>query len=88
MPRRKQSDQIAADLGTLAGKPLTRREKDVVQAILAGCTTRQAIGAHLFVSYRTANAHLWRIYAKSGAINLADLVLMAVGRKACAVKLS
>jgi hypothetical protein len=47
MPRRKQSDQIAADLGTLAGKPLTRREKDVVQAILAGCTTYSSAIARL-----------------------------------------
>lgn len=82
-----RSDRIDAELGALHGKPLTRREQDVVQAVLAGCTTRQTIGAHLTVSYRTANAHLWRIYAKTGAINLADLVLMAVGRKACPIRL-
>ena len=88
MGRRKRSDRLDAELGTLHGKPLTQREGDVVQAILAGCTTRQTIGVHLTVSYRTASAHLWRIYSKTGAGNMADLALMAVGRKPCPVDLS
>jgi DNA-binding CsgD family transcriptional regulator len=88
MARRKHSDRIDAELGLLYGKPLTEREGDTVRAVLAGHTTRQTIGAAMTVTYRTANAHLWRIYAKTGAHNMADLVLMAVGRKPCDVDLS
>lgn len=84
---RPRSDRLDAELGTLYGKPLSRREGDVIRAILAGCTTRQAIGAQMTVTFRTANAHLWRIYAKTGAHNMADLVLMAMGRKDCPIRL-
>lgn len=84
---RPRADRIDAELGTLYGKPLSRREGDAVRAVLAGCTTRQAVADHLTVSYGTASAHLWRVFAKTGAYNMADVVLMAVGRKDCPVRL-
>jgi len=85
---RPRSDRLDAELGLLHGKPLTEREGDTLRAILAGCTTRHAIATEMIVTHGTAAAHVWRLYSKTGAHNMADLVLMAVGRKPCVVDLS
>lgn len=67
------------------GTPLTRRELDVVRSLLAGHVTTADMGKALGIDARTVESHLTHIYAKSGAINLADLMLMALGRKPSAV---
>lgn len=85
---KKRADHIDKALGRLWGKPLTGREVEVVGAILAGHTTNQQIAQRLVVTRKTTQTHLGNIYAKTGAQNHADLILMALGRKACAVDLS
>ena len=60
----------------------------MVSAILAGNTTNEGIGALLVITRKTVQTHLYHIYAKTGAANHADIILMALGRKACAVDLS
>jgi DNA-binding CsgD family transcriptional regulator len=85
--RRKIADNIAKDLGRLLGQPLTRRERDVVRAVLAGAVTEKDLGQALSLEGSTVRAHLYHIFTKTGAINLADLVLMAVGRKPSVVDL-
>lgn len=85
---RKRADYIDAQLRSLRGKPLTRREREVVRAILAGHTTHAALGEALTISYGTVRSHVWRLLAKTGAVNMADLILMTLGRKACPVDFS
>ena len=45
--------------------PLTRREREVLELIVAGLTARQ-IGEHLIISEATVRAHRHRIYQKLG----------------------
>lgn len=60
---------------------LTPTEWRVVAAILDGHTTHRAIAAAIVAEESTAGQHLLHIYRKTGAGNMTDLVLMAVGRK-------
>lgn len=85
---KKRADYIDKALGRLRGKPLTRREVEVVATILAGHTTNEQIGATLVIARKTVQTHLGNIYAKTNATNHADIVLMALGRKPCAVDLT
>ncbi len=85
---KKRADYIDKALGQLRGKPLTAREIQVIGAILAGYTTNERIGSVLVIARKTVQAHLGNIYAKTGADDKADLVLMVLGRKACAVDLT
>lgn len=85
---RKRADYIDKALGRLRGKPLTRREVEIIAAILAGHTTNEQIGATLVIARKTVQTHLGNIYAKTSAQNHADLILMALGRKVGAVDLS
>lgn len=82
------ADYIEAQMQNLLGKPLSDREHEVTQAILAGCTTKALLAARLEIAGGTVGSHLTRIFAKTGAVNLADLILMAWGRKACAIDLN
>lgn len=79
---------VLKDLGQQRGLPLTPREREVVATLLAGHVTRGGIAETLGLAERTVNTHLEHIYAKAGAINMVDLVLMALGRKASAVDFS
>lgn len=58
---------------------LTNRQEEIVLAILAGHTTYRAIAAHLRISWRTAQTHLYTINQRTGAANMVELVLMATG---------
>jgi DNA-binding CsgD family transcriptional regulator len=62
-------------------------ELRVVCAILAGHTTRNRLAAHLIISKKTVQGHLYRIYSKTGAVNMTELVLMAVGHLPCMIDL-
>lgn len=70
------------------GTPLTDRELQIVGTILDGNTTYVQIAAVLVLSVRTVQTHLQNIYAKCGANNMTDVVLMCLGRRRCAVDLS
>ena len=75
---------------------LTRSELRIVRAILAGNTSTTELVAALpaptsgkgRISKRTIQTHLANIYAKTGAFNKADLVLMALGGKPCEIDLA
>lgn len=58
---------------------LTRREIDVIRAILTGKTTTRDLADALHISEKTVRSHITRIYAKVGAKNMAHLVLMCLG---------
>ena len=71
-----------------ANDQLTPTELNVVRAIIAGHTTGVTLRAVLILAHGTIAAHLERIYKKTGAENRADIVLMALGRKDCAIDLA
>lgn len=52
---------------------LSRREREVAEIVAAGATTREA-AARLFLSTKTVEAHLQRVYRKLGVHNRAQLV--------------
>jgi len=57
--------------------PLTRREKEVLQAVADGRSTTE-IGRELFISVKTVKNHLASIYEKLNARDRTQAVLMAV----------
>lgn len=70
-------------LGAGFGLLLTQREISVVLAIMEGHTCAKALAAALGLSQSSANNYLYRAYAKSGAHNMAHLVLMMTGVIEC-----
>lgn len=69
-PRKRSAD-------TTFGYGITEREKEVLQLICRECTT-EAIAQQLFISIKTVEGHRTNLLLKSGAQNLAGLVLFAV----------
>lgn len=63
--------------------PLLRGEVKLLKAVLAGNVTYRLLGTAMGRSPRYIGQQLTRIYEKTGAINLADLVLMMTHCKAC-----
>lgn len=63
------------------GDRLTRREWEVIRTIMAGHTHAEQIAAALVIAPATARSHITSILAKTGALTMAELVLMVVGRK-------
>ena len=55
---------------------LTRREREVLDLVVAGCTNRQ-IGAALYISTKTASVHVSRILAKLGVVSRAEAAAVA-----------
>lgn len=68
-------------------EPLTQREWEVVEAILTNITTRTELSRALYVSRQTVNTHITRIYTKTGARCMPELILMATGLVACPIPL-
>lgn len=62
---------------------LTKGETDLVLAIMAGHTTAKELAPILLVSQATIYGALHKIYGKSGAINMPQLVLMITGILPC-----
>jgi len=76
----RQIDAARRDPGPRRGEHpggLTRRELDVLRLVAAGRTSGQ-IAAELFISPRTAENHIQKIYAKIGAPNRAAATRWAV----------
>jgi DNA-binding NarL/FixJ family response regulator len=75
---------IRSSLGQkMAGAPdLTRREKEVLELIVHGCTT-QEIAEKLFLSVKTVEAHRSHIMDKLGVRNAAGLVKAAIDQGLC-----
>ena len=71
MPRR--SRQAGTDSGAL--EQLTRRERDVATLAAQGLSNRQ-IAEKLFLSSRTVELHLSRVFAKLGVSSRAALAAL------------
>ncbi len=56
---------------------LTRREREIVEAILTGCSNRE-IAQRYGISEETVKHHLSSVYAKLGVSNRLELALLAV----------
>ena len=69
------------------GLPLVQREIQVALAIMDGHTTAKALAAALSLSQASVNNYIYRLYAKTGAVNVAQLVLMMTGVLPCPVAL-
>ncbi|WP_405534836.1 AAA family ATPase [Streptomyces sp. NBC_00075] len=65
-----QADSLAA---------LTRREREIAELVAVGLTS-QAIATKLYLSRRTVESHLSRIYRKTAAPSRAALASMVAGR--------
>lgn len=63
--------------GDFALESISSREKEVLQLICAGHTTRE-IAERLFISDRTAEGHRKRMIAKLGVNNTASLVVKSI----------
>lgn len=61
----------------VAGNNLTLREQDVLQLLVLGWSNRQ-IGEHLGIAEKTVRIHLSNIFAKLGAANRTQAVLIAL----------
>ena len=68
-------DRVAVDAGAHSMK-LTPRERDVVAAVVRGRSNDEA-SAELGISRKTVEAHLSRIYERTGAASRTELALMA-----------
>ena len=79
----KNSDMSVADgqAETNSVDALTPREREVLEAIIAGASNKVA-GRKLRISPRTVEVHRARIIDKLGAKNTADLVRIAMGQGA------
>lgn len=65
------------------GLPLTKRETELILALMAGNTSGKQLMAALDCQKGTVNFNTNQIYGKTGARNLATLVLMVTGAVEC-----
>lgn len=63
----------------LTGKPLSEREKQILEAVAEGLSNSQ-IGRKLYLSPHTVKTHLRRISQKSGLGDRAAMVAWAMRR--------
>jgi FixJ family two-component response regulator len=78
----RQSDGATpgpAPVGLPGREPLTRRERDVLNLIVAGASSKEA-GRKLGISPRTVEFHRARILEKVDAKNTADLIRIVMSR--------
>lgn len=68
-------------------RALTQGEIDIVLAIMAGHTTAQELATVTSISKTTVYGYLHKIYFKSGAINMAQVVLMMTSVMPCSAAL-
>ena len=67
-----------APVAVPGGAALTRREREVVARVVAGCANKD-IAREFSVSEETIKHHLTRIFAKVGAANRVELAMLARG---------
>ena len=60
--------------------PITEREKEVLVLIIKECSN-QEIADNLFISKRTVDAHKRNLLEKTGAKNVAGLVIFALNNE-------
>jgi DNA-binding NarL/FixJ family response regulator len=61
---------------TAGGAALTRRERDVIARVVAGCANKD-IAREFSLSEETIKHHLTRIFDKVGAVNRVELAMLA-----------
>lgn len=66
---------------------LTARELEVLRAILNGYTANKELCRVLIISERTVQTHISNIFAQTGAMSKAELILMAIGHIPCSIDL-
>jgi DNA-binding NarL/FixJ family response regulator len=62
--------------GAPGGAPLTRREREVIARVVAGCANKE-IAREFSVCEETVKHHLTRIFDKVGAANRVELAMLA-----------
>ena len=67
--------------------PLTKNEWETVEAIPANKVTYAELAIACCVSIHGMNARISRIYTKTGARSMAELILMATGLVWCPIPL-
>jgi len=72
--------RVLMETGQGHGLSLSPTEERVVRAVLAGHVTGKELGKYLGMTQRALIWHQHRVYIKTGARNLVDLVLMITGR--------
>jgi DNA-binding NarL/FixJ family response regulator len=65
-----------APVGAPGGAPLTRREREVIARVVAGCANKD-IAREFSVCEETVKHHLTRIFDKVGAANRVELAMLA-----------
>jgi FixJ family two-component response regulator len=78
--RHREGAPSAPPLGFPSREPLTARERDVLEQIVAGASNKEA-GRELGISPRTIEFHRARIIEKVGAKNTADLIRIVMTRR-------
>jgi DNA-binding NarL/FixJ family response regulator len=73
--RRRSAEDVVA---TLARAPLTPRERDVVQLLISGASTRD-IAQRTTLTVATVNTYLKRIFSKLGVHSRVELVARMAG---------
>jgi len=58
---------------------LSKRELEVIEAILTGCVSQKELSASLNISINTVKKHLQHIYQTTGAVNMAALTVLFSG---------
>ena len=58
---------------------LSRREFEVIEAVLAGCVSQKDLAASLNISVNTVKKHLQHIYQTTGAVNMTALTVLFSG---------
>jgi DNA-binding CsgD family transcriptional regulator len=76
-PRHEADHRLVEESSRAAAKPLTRREREVLQLVSEGCSNKE--GAKLMnISHRTFECHRAEVMRKLGARNTADLVRLVL----------
>lgn len=68
--------RLVRDIG---GRPLTKREQQIIARVLCGETNRE-IAAAFGISEHTVKAQLGKLYAKAGVKNRLELALRVLRR--------
>ena len=75
-PLRAMIARAVPETHAVGGEELTGREREVLELLALGRSNGQ-IGAHLFISVKTASVHVSHILAKLGARNRGEAVALA-----------
>jgi len=58
---------------------LSKRELEVIEAVLAGCVGQKELAVSLKISINTVKKHLQHIYKTTGAVNMTALTVLFSG---------